>query len=54
MPQMLNYLQLDSISEEGVDWGTLLIYACNNNCDSGPTYKNEFLCKQDFSGKNSI
>ncbi|KZS12926.1 Zinc finger protein RP-8 [Daphnia magna] len=54
MPQMLNYLQLDSISQGGVDWGTLLIYVCKNNCDSGPTYKNEFLWKQDFSGQNSI
>nr|SVE70285.1 EOG090X0266 [Daphnia similis]SVE70909.1 EOG090X0266 [Daphnia similis] len=54
MPQVLNYLQLDNISEGGVDWGTLLIYVCKNNCDSSPSYKNEFLWKQDFSGQNSI
>lgn len=54
MPQMLNYLRLDSVSEQGVDWGTLLVYACETNCDSGPPYKNEFLWKQDFSGQNSI
>jgi pre-rRNA-processing protein TSR4 len=54
MPQMLNYLRLDNISEEGVDWGTLLIYVCKNNCDDGPAYKKEFIWKQDFSGQNSI
>lgn len=54
MPQMLNHLRLDSVSEIGVDWGTLLIYVCEENCDKGPSYKNEFLWKQDFSGENSI
>nr|CAG4641500.1 EOG090X0266 [Eurycercus lamellatus] len=54
MPQMLNYLQLDSVSEQGVDWGTLLIYICENNCDEGHPYKDEYLWKQDFSEGNSV
>nr|CAG4646076.1 EOG090X0266 [Macrothrix elegans] len=54
MPQMLNYLNLDNVGDEGVDWGTLLIYVCENNCDDGPAYKKEFLWKQDFSGDNCL
>lgn len=31
----------------GLDWGTLLIYTCKNNCSLGPAYKVEYLLKQD-------
>lgn len=52
---MLNYLNLDSLSDDqGVDWGTLIVYTCGSSCDEGPAYKEEYLWKQDFSGKNSI
>lgn len=54
MPQMLNYLKLDKVGEQGVDWGTLLVYVCENNCDEGPSYKSEFIWKQDFSAGDSV
>ena len=54
MPQMLNFLQLDSLSEQGVDWGTLMVYICEENCDDGPAYKEEYLWKQDFSSENAV
>lgn len=54
MPQLLNYLNLDSVSEQGIDWGTLLVYTCEDNCDKGPSYKNDYLWKQDFSEGNSV
>ena len=49
MPQMLNYLRLDEALDGGVDWGTLAIYTCADNCDQGPAYKKEYLWKQDFA-----
>ena len=52
MSQMLNYLHLDSVSDRGVDWGTLAVYVCEDNCDLGKPYKKEWIWKQDFSGKN--
>lgn len=48
MPQMLNYLQVDSF-EESVDWGTLVIYTCSQSCGDGSAYVTEFLWKQNFS-----
>lgn len=52
MSQMLNYMRLDNVSDQGVDWGTLAIYACEDNCDLGKVYKKEWIWKQDFSGTN--
>uniref|UniRef100_A0A2L2Y6Z8 Programmed cell death protein 2 n=1 Tax=Parasteatoda tepidariorum TaxID=114398 RepID=A0A2L2Y6Z8_PARTP len=49
MPQLLNYLSLDSV-QESIDWGTLIIYTCSASCSAGvDTYVKEFLWKQDFS-----
>lgn len=48
MPQLLNYLQVDSI-EESVDWGTLAIYTCLQSCGDGSAYMTEFLWRQDFA-----
>lgn len=54
MPQMLNHLQMDTVGEQGVDWGTLAVYTCKNSCSQGPSYKKEFLWKQDFSAQDSL
>lgn len=44
---MLNDLNVDSLGKS-IDWGTLVVYTCKNNCDNGPAYKKEFLHKQDI------
>ena len=55
MPQMLNNLCLDGLSQDsasvsdGVDWGVLCVYTCNGSCNEGPSYKQEFLWKQNLS-----
>lgn len=51
LPQLLNELKVDSTGDS-IDWGTLAVYTCSKNCDEGPTYKAEFLWKQDFSDSN--
>lgn len=43
---MLNYLNVDSL-DKSIDWGTLVVYTCKNNCNNGFSYKKEFLYKQD-------
>lgn len=48
MPQLLNYLQVDSI-EESVDWGTLVVFTCSESCSDGTSYLREFLWKQNFA-----
>ncbi|KFO11601.1 Programmed cell death protein 2, partial [Balearica regulorum gibbericeps] len=48
MPQLLNHLQVDSLGES-IDWGTLVVYTCANNCGEGNEYLEEFIWKQDFS-----
>ncbi|NXE47672.1 PDCD2 protein, partial [Casuarius casuarius] len=48
MPQLLNHLKVDSLGES-IDWGTLVVYTCANNCNEGNQYTEEFIWKQDFS-----
>ncbi|XP_067149502.1 programmed cell death protein 2 isoform X2 [Apteryx mantelli] len=48
MPQLLNHLKVDSLGES-IDWGTLAVYTCANNCNEGNQYTEEFIWKQDFS-----
>ncbi|XP_027577144.1 programmed cell death protein 2 isoform X1 [Pipra filicauda] len=48
MPQLLNYLQVDSLGES-IDWGTLVVYTCANNCGGAHEYLEEFIWKQDYS-----
>jgi len=43
---LLNELACDDMN--GLDWGTLLVYTCKNNCHEGPAYKREFVIKQDI------
>ncbi|XP_061846903.1 programmed cell death protein 2 isoform X2 [Colius striatus] len=54
MPQLLNHLKVDSLGES-IDWGTLVVYTCADNCGEGNKYLEEFIWKQDFSaGSNSL
>uniref|UniRef100_A0A6U9R6J4 MYND-type domain-containing protein n=1 Tax=Picocystis salinarum TaxID=88271 RepID=A0A6U9R6J4_9CHLO len=34
MPQMLSYLGVDDDQEDATDWGTLVVYTCENSCDA--------------------
>ncbi|XP_057315187.1 programmed cell death protein 2-like [Hydractinia symbiolongicarpus] len=47
LPQMINYLGLQT-TVESLDWGTLCVYTCTENCSEGHPYKEEFIWKQDF------
>ncbi|OMH79541.1 Programmed cell death protein 2 [Zancudomyces culisetae] len=54
MPQMLNYLQRPGNNNndlEYIDWGTLLIYTCPNNCELPPdqNYTPEVIIRQNFT-----
>lgn len=46
MPQLLY-----SLHEYALDWGTLIVYTCKNSCDAGPSYKREYIFKQDITNK---
>ncbi|XP_067845645.1 programmed cell death protein 2 [Heptranchias perlo] len=48
MPQLLYQLKVDRLGES-LDWGTLVVYTCEQSCDHGNEYSPEFLWKQDFS-----
>ncbi|NXG24386.1 PDCD2 protein, partial [Grallaria varia] len=48
MPQLLNHLQVDSLGES-IDWGTLVVYTCADNCGGENEYLEEFIWKQDYS-----
>ncbi|XP_065586834.1 programmed cell death protein 2 [Cyrtonyx montezumae] len=48
MPQLLNHLKVDSLGES-IDWGTLVVYTCAENCGAQNKYTEEFIWKQDFS-----
>lgn len=47
MPQLLNYAGKDAM-EGDLDWGTVAVYTCKDNCVEGPAYKTEFCWRQDF------
>ncbi|PVU88701.1 hypothetical protein BB559_005440 [Furculomyces boomerangus] len=50
MPQMLNYLEVSSDLRDGIDWGTLLVYSCPENCETmGNIYAKEVIWRQQFS-----
>ncbi|KAJ1966469.1 hypothetical protein GGI12_000044 [Dipsacomyces acuminosporus] len=57
MPQMLNFLDVDSVDPTSIDWGTLLIYSCPNSCsavnESGKpaAYAEEAIARQNFSSQ---
>lgn len=43
MPQLLN-----SLKDLSIDWGTIAVYTCENSCETGDVYVNEFCYKQDI------
>ncbi|KAJ1798101.1 hypothetical protein LPJ59_002718 [Coemansia sp. RSA 2399] len=59
MPQMLNYLSVDSADPSSIDWGTLLVYTCPSNCsksleqkaDRSDAYLPEIIYRQNFSSQ---
>ncbi|NXF05801.1 PDCD2 protein, partial [Smithornis capensis] len=53
MPQLLNHLQVDSLGES-IDWGTLVVYTCADNCGGGKEYLEEFIWKQDHSTSHTL
>ncbi|XP_051854168.1 programmed cell death protein 2 [Antechinus flavipes] len=48
MPQLLNYLKADRLGRS-IDWGTLAVFTCVENCNLGTKYTEEFIWKQDFT-----
>lgn len=42
MPQLLNHLK-----DDGIDWGIINVYTCENSCDTDSKYVREFVYKQD-------
>uniref|UniRef100_A0A8D0G616 Programmed cell death protein 2 C-terminal domain-containing protein n=1 Tax=Sphenodon punctatus TaxID=8508 RepID=A0A8D0G616_SPHPU len=53
MPQLLNHLKVDSLGES-VDWGTLVVYTCAENCNQDNAYTEEFIWKQDFAKDSNL
>lgn len=54
-PQILSHLgsNIDSTAKESVDFGTIFIYTCNNNCSSSnDNYMLEFAWIQNFSSNS--
>ncbi|KAJ1153899.1 hypothetical protein NDU88_006657 [Pleurodeles waltl] len=48
MPQLLSHLNVDSIGDS-IDWGTLAVFTCAENCGDEKEYCKEFLWKQDVA-----
>ena len=50
MPQLLNYLAIDHSASDALDFGTLLVYSCKDNCHvEGKFYQQEVIKVQHFS-----
>ncbi|XP_044865075.1 programmed cell death protein 2 [Mauremys mutica] len=52
MPQLLNHLKVDSLGES-IDWGTLVVYTCAENCNQANGYMEEFIWKQDITADST-
>ena len=51
---MINYLGIETTADS-LDWGTLCVYTCVDNCwQELDAYKEEFIWKQDFSATDVI
>lgn len=46
LPHLLSYMDVDKLGTS-IDWGTLCIYTCSEDCSIGNTYNREYLFKQD-------
>lgn len=49
MPQLLTYLGLDNSDVNALDFGTLLVYSCPENCSGSKHLIEEVVWRQDFS-----
>ncbi|KAF9363021.1 programmed cell death protein, partial [Mortierella sp. NVP85] len=50
LPQMLNHLAIDHSSTDALDFGTVLVYSCKDNCHvEGKYYQHEVALVQHFS-----
>lgn len=47
--QILNFLQIDHSQKDALDFGTLIIYSCQNSCSSKIEFMKEFCWRQEFS-----
>ncbi|XP_013187301.1 programmed cell death protein 2 [Amyelois transitella] len=48
MPQLLNFIDV-GIDLNSIDWGVLAVYTCKRSCNGGPSYKEEYIIKQDLT-----
>jgi pre-rRNA-processing protein TSR4 len=46
---LLNYLGVSHVATDSLDWGSLYVYTCKENCPTQTNYIEELLWKQDFS-----
>ncbi|KAI8969940.1 programmed cell death protein 2 [Mycotypha africana] len=47
---LLNYIGIDHVALDSLDWGSLYIFSCKQNCPVGDdVFAEEFIWKQDFS-----
>lgn len=46
---LLNYIGVNHVAVDSLDWGALFVYTCKQNCTLGNEYAEEVLWKQDFS-----
>ncbi|KAF9433215.1 Programmed cell death protein 2 [Entomortierella beljakovae] len=50
MPQLLSHLSIDHSAANALDFGTVLVYSCKNNCHvEGKHYQHEIAIAQHFS-----
>ncbi|KAF9913877.1 Programmed cell death protein 2, partial [Lobosporangium transversale] len=50
LPQLLNYLAIDHSAKDSLDFGTVLVYSCKDNCHvEGKFYQHEIALVQHFS-----
>jgi pre-rRNA-processing protein TSR4 len=50
MPQMLNFLNIDHRDSSAIDWGTLVVFTCSNDCDAAQnSFSREHLYRQHFN-----
>jgi len=48
MPQLLFFFGGKN-ERESLDWATIVVYTCENSCDSSLSYKEEFVWVQLYS-----
>ena len=49
LPQLLNYLDIDNLSKDSLDYGILSVFTCKNNCSlTIGSYMEDIVIKEDF------